>query len=380
MLNFDFSEEQLMFRQAMRDFTQREVAPLVDEAERSEVFPRQLYPRLGELGYLAVGAPEELGGMNGGKIMECIFIEEMARVCAGFAGTFAVSPFIVTPIIWNYGTAEQKQRYVIPTLKGELISAIGITEPNAGSDVRSIRTSAVRDGDDFILNGSKTFITNGPIADFVLAVAYNDRSKGIAGMSNFIVEKGTPGFSVARKLEKETMRSSETAELAFDNCRVPATNMVGGEEGGFKRTMVGLNAERILSAARALGTAQAAFDAAIKYAKERSAFGQHIGRYQANSFKLAEMVMNVEAARWLVYHSAWLHDQHRPYVREVAIAKLFASEAAVRICRDAIQIHGGYGLMTEFPTARYMRDALLNTIGAGTSEIQHLIIAKELGL
>lgn len=380
MLSFDFSEEQQMFRQAMRDFVRKEVAPLVDEAERTEVFPRQLYPMLGDLGYLSVGAPEELGGMGGGKIMEAIFIEEMAFACAGIAGSFAVSPFIVSPIIWNHGTVEQKKRYVIPTLKGQMISATGITEPNAGSDVRGIRTTAVRDGDCFVLNGSKTFITNGPIADYVLVVAYTDRSKGIAGMSNFIVEKGTPGFTVARKLEKETMRSSETAELAFDNCRVPVSNMVGGEEGGFKRTMAGLNAERILSGARALGIARAAFEASVKYAKERVAFDQPIGRFQGNAFKLADMAMNVEAARLLVYQSAWLHDQGRPYIQEVALAKLFASEAAVRISRDAIQIHGGYGLMTEYPTARFMRDALLNTIGAGTSEIQRLIISKGLGL
>lgn len=380
MLGFEFNQEQEMFRQAVRAFADREIRPLADECDRTETFPVSVYRRLGELGYLAVGAPQELGGMAGGKVMECIFLEELSRVSGGIGGTIAVSPFIVTPVIWKHGTEEHKHRYVIPTIRGEKIASIAMTEPNAGSDVAGVQTTATRDGDDYVLNGSKIFITNGPIADYVLVVAYTDRTKGIRGMSTLIVERGTRGFAVARKLAKATNRSSETAELTFDNCRVPASNMVGAEEGGFQRVMHGLNAERVVSAACGLGLARAAYEASLKYARERVQFGKPIGHHQAIAFRLADMAISVQASHLLIYSAAWLHDQGRPYVKEASMAKLYASEAAVQVCRDAVQIHGGYGVMSEFPIARYMQDALVGTIVAGTSEIQRLIIAKEIGL
>jgi len=380
MLGFQLDEEQEAFRLAVRSFAEKELAPRVDELERTETFPMDLFRELGRLGYLGVGIPEEYGGSGGGMIMRCLLIEEIARINCGVAAALLAHVGLATIPIWKFGTEAQKRRYLGPALRGEKLGAFGLSEPNAGSDAASLRTVAERRGDTYVITGSKMFITNGNIADYVLVAAYTDRSRRGAGISLLIVDRGTPGFSVQRKLRKVGHHTSETAALDFEECVVPASQLLGGTEGGFRQVTGTLEGGRITHAARSVGVSQAALDAAVKYACEREQFGQKIARFQAIRHKIARMAMMVETARTMMWRAAWLFDRGDPCMREAAMAKLHASEVAQHVTWEAVQTHGGYGYITEFPVERFWRDARLMTITEGTTEIQLTIIAREVGL
>lgn len=380
-MDFELTEEHRIFQKSIRDFAENEIAPLVDEAEEKNVFPRQLFTKMGAIGFLCPRYPEELGGGGGDKITEVIMVEELNRINAGIAASLMVQGGLSTQPIYRFGSDEQKQRILVPAIKGEKIGAFALTEPDAGSDTASIKTRAVREGDEYIINGTKIFITNGPICDFAVVAAYTDPSKRGEGISLFIVEKGTPGFSVSRKLDKVGNRSIETGELVFENCRVPAQNLIGGKEGGgFKMLADTLTSGRITYGGRCTGTAQAAYDLTVHYAKERVQFGQPIVKFQATKFKIAEMAMNIDIMRTYTYRVAWMYDQGKNVQKEASMVKLFTAETLQKILADSMQIHGGYGYMMEYPIQRYWRDGRLFTITEGTSEIQRLVIARELGL
>jgi alkylation response protein AidB-like acyl-CoA dehydrogenase len=380
MWSFAYSEEQEIFKKTIRKYFEKEVAPLVDEAEETEIFPVELLKKMGRDNYLCIRYPDEYGGLGVDKITECIFREELSRVSQGVATTWSSHSHLGTYPIYQYGTNEQKEKYLLPAIRGEKIAAFGLTEPNAGSDTKSMKTTAIKKGDHYIIRGSKIFITNAPIADYIIVAAYTNPEIGYKGISLFIVETDTPGFQIARKLKKEGIRSSETAEIFFDDCIVPAENLIGGLEGNFKGVMSTLSEGRIGVAANCVGMAQAALENASQYAKERIQFGQQISNYQAINHKIADMYTEVQASRLLVYQAAWMLDQGIKCDKEASMAKLFASEVAVKAAREAIQIHGGYGSMREYPVGRILRDALVYTVGEGTSEIQKNIIAKQIGL
>jgi alkylation response protein AidB-like acyl-CoA dehydrogenase len=379
MLGFQLNEEQEAFRIAVRGFAEKTLAPRVEELEATETFPRDLFAQLGRLGYLGVGYPEAYGGAGGDMVMRCLLIEEIARINCGFAAALLAHVGLASIPIFKFGTEEQKRRYLVPAIRGEKLGAFGLSEPNSGSDAASIRTTAERRGDDYVINGTKMFITNGNIADYCLVAAYTDRARRGAGISMFVVDTDTPGFSVSRKLRKTGHHTSETAALTFEDMTVPASALLGGVEGGFRQVTGTLEGGRITHAARSVGVSQAAFEAALRYAKEREQFGQAIAKFQAIRFKLARMAMEVETARTMMWRAAWLFDRG-PSMREAAMAKLFASEVAQRVTWEAVQIHGGYGYITEFPVERFWRDARLMTITEGTTEIQLTILARELGL
>jgi len=377
-MDFELTEEHRIFQDAIRDFAEREIGPLVDEAEETNVFPKQLFKKMGALGFLCPRYPVELGGGGGDKIMDCIMAEELNKVNAGIAASLMVQGGLSTQPIYRFGSEEQKQRFLIPAIKGEMIAAFALTEPDSGSDAASIKTKAVRNGDDYILNGTKIFITNGPICDFATVAAYTDPTQRGVGINLFIVEKGTPGFSVSRKLDKVGNRSIETGELVFEECRVPAENMIGEKEGGgFDMIADTLTQGRITYGSRCTGTAQAAYDLTVQYAKERIQFGKPIITFQATRFKLAEMAMNIDIMRTYTYRVAWMYDQGKKVRKESSMVKLFSAETLQRILSDSMQIHGGYGYMMEYPIQRYWRDGRLFTITEGTSEVQRLVIANE---
>jgi alkylation response protein AidB-like acyl-CoA dehydrogenase len=377
-MDFDLTEEHRIFQDAIRDFAEREIAPLVDEAEETNIFPKQLFKQLGDLGFLCPRYPVELGGGGGDKIMDCIMAEELNKVNAGIAASLMVQGGLSTQPIYRFGSEEQKERFLIPAVKGEKIAAFALTEPDSGSDAASIKTRAQRDGNDYILNGTKIFTTNGPICDFATVAAYTDPTKRGVGINLFIVEKGTPGFSVSRKLDKVGNRSIETGELVFEDCRVPAENMIGEKEGGgFDMIADTLIQGRITYGSRCTGTAQAAYDLTVQYAKERIQFGRPIIKFQATRFKLAEMAMNIDIMRIYTYRVAWMYDQGKKVRKESSMVKLFCAETLQTILAHSMQIHGGYGYMMEYPIQRYWRDGRLFTITEGTSEVQRLVIANE---
>ncbi|HWP67562.1 MAG TPA: acyl-CoA dehydrogenase family protein [Candidatus Limnocylindria bacterium] len=379
MLGFTLSEEQEAFRQAVRALAEGMLAPQVEELEAKEQFPMAVFRELGRLGYLGVGVAEADGGSGGDTVMRALLLEEIARVNCGLAAALiAHVGLCITPLM-RFGTPEQRERYLRPALAGTKLGCFGLSEPDAGSDAAGLRTRAVRDGDHYVLNGSKMFITNGTIADFCLIAAYTDPTRRGDGISVFVVDTDTPGFVVSRKLRKTGHHTSETAALAFEDLRVPASALLGGVEGGFKQVTGSLEGGRVAHAARSVGVSQAALEAAVAYARQRKQFGQPIGKFQAIKFKLARMAMEVDVARTTMLRAAWMFDQG-PCMREAAMAKLFCSEVAQRVTWEAMQIHGGYGYITEFPVERYWRDARLMTITEGTSEIQLIVIARELGL
>ena len=379
-MNFDLSEEQRIFQTAIRGFAEKEIAPLVEKAEEEECFPRDLFLRMGRLGYLGIRYPEAYGGSGADKISECIWAEELFRICRGIATSLFAHCHLGTFPLFVLGTEEQKDRFLRPAIKGEKIAAFALTEPNAGSDVQAIESKAIRVGERYLLRGSKMFVTNGTLADIVLVAAYTDRSKGFEGISLFIVEKGTQGFYISRKLKKEGSRSSETAEVGFEDCFLSAENLIGRRQGSFRDILKTLVEGRVVIAAGATGVARAAFEAALQYAKERSAFGRPIGQFQAIGFKLADMATSIEVSRTITYRVAWMIDQKRPCIAEASMAKLFATEMAEKVTSEAMQVFGGYSQMREFPVGRYWRDARQLKIGEGTSEIQRRIICHQLGL
>jgi alkylation response protein AidB-like acyl-CoA dehydrogenase len=380
-MDFELSEENRIFREAIRDFAQREIAPLVEEAEATHTFPRQLFKKMGDQGFLCPRYPLEMGGGGGDKITECIMVEELCRVNPGIASGLMVQSGLATAPIHRFGSEEQKEKYLLPAIRGEKIGAFGLTEPDVGSDAAAIKTKAVRDGDGYVINGTKMFITNGPICDYVVVAAYTDPSRRGEGINLFIVEKGTPGFTVSRKLDKVGNWSAETGELVFEDCRVPAKNMIGEKEGGgFAQLADTLVSGRITYGARSTGTAQAAYELTAQYAKERVQFGKPISKFQINRFRLAEMAMYVDIMRTYTYKVAWMYDQGKKVRKESSMVKLFTSEILQTVLNYGMQIHGGYGYMMEYPIQRYWRDGKLFTVTEGTSEIQHLVIASELGL
>jgi alkylation response protein AidB-like acyl-CoA dehydrogenase len=378
-MDFEFTEEHKMFQKAMRDFAEKEVAPLVKEAEEDETCPVELFAKLGKLGYLCPAYPPEYGGGGLGKLGDCIMIEELTKICSGICSGMMVQSGLATEAILSHGSEEQKQKFLIPAIKGERIAAFGLTEANAGSDAAAIETTAKRDGNSYIINGSKIYITNGQTCDFVTMTASTDKSKGSRGISCFLVNSDTPGFT-RMKMRKVGHHSAATGELFFDDCRIPAENLVGEEGRGFRYMLEALNGARISHSARSLGTAQAAFDASLNYAKERVQFGQPIGKFQSISFKLARMATEVEAARWFLYRVAWLYDQGNECRKEAAMTKMFSSELAIRIVEEAMRIHAGAGYLAESDIQRYFRDAILYHTTEGTTEVQEIVISRELGL
>lgn len=378
-MNFDLTEEQAMIRKLAREFAEDEVAPGAAHRDEAGEFPREIIKRMGELGLLGIPFPEEYGGAGGDYVSYALAVEEISRACASTGITYAAHVSIGTSPIEYFGTEEQKQKWLVPLARGDMLAAFGLTEPGAGSDAAGTQTTAVRDGDYWVINGSKCFITNGSYAGVAVVTAVTEKEKGHRGISSFIVPAGTPGFSLGSRYDKMGLRSSDTVELIFNDCRIPAENLLGRPGDGFRQFMVTLDGGRISIGAMAVGIAQACLDASLKYAKERVQFGQTISKFQAIQFKLADMATEIELARNLVLKAAWLKDMGRPFTRESAMAKLFASEVAVRSALQAIQIHGGYGYMREYPVERYLRDAKLTEIGEGTSEIQRLVIARQLG-
>ena len=368
-----------MFRASARDFAAREIAPLVDEAERSERTPLELFQKAGAAGFLGIRYPEELGGSGASILAEAILREEFAYVCSGLAAALSVSSHLGTYPIHAFGTDEQQQTYLVPALKGEKVSAFGLTEPNAGSDVRAIQTKAARGDGGWILNGRKTFITNAPIADFMIIVAYTDPGAGIDGMGLFIVDAPVDGLEVNR-IEKLGNLSSEIAEVVLDDVFVPEDACLGGDRGAFKRVMHTLNIGRVVVSGGAIGVARAALDAATEYAKDRHAFGSAISKYQGVAFPLAKARARLESARLAVYQAAWLFDEGRDPVMETSIAKLIAGETVLDVVDKAVRVFGGYGYMREYPIERYYRDARYFAIVEGTQEIHQRVIATQLGL
>lgn len=379
-MQFALTEEQNLIRDMVRDFAEKEIAPSARIRDEEEHFDRDLmFGRLGELGLTGIIFPEQYGGGGGDYISYAIAVEELSRVCASTGVTLSAHISLGSNPIYLFGTEDQKQRFLRPMAQGEKLGAFGLTEPSAGSDAGGTRTTAVRDGDSWILNGTKIFITNAGEADTYVVFARTDKeAQKHHGISAFIVEKGTPGFSFGKKEQKMGIRSSPTLELVFENCRVPAENLLSEIGNGFKVAMKTLDGGRIGIASQALGIAQGALDASVTYARERQQFDLPISRFQGVQFQLADMATQVEAARMLIYKAAWRASSGLSYSTESAMAKLFASETAMKVTTQAVQIHGGYGYTREFPVERMMRDAKITEIYEGTSEIQRLVIGTAL--
>lgn len=379
-MNFELTEEQNLIRDMVRSFAETEVAPSAGERDETERFDRALmFDRLAELGLTGIVFPEEYGGAGADYLSYAIAVEELSRVCGSTGVTLSAHLSLCANPIYMFGTEEQKQKFLVPLAKGEKIGAFGLTEPSAGSDAGGTKTTATRDGNDWILNGSKIFITNAGEAEIYVVLARSDKSaEKHRGISAFIVEKGTPGFSFGKKEKKMGIRSSPTMELVFDNCRIPADNLLGQEGQGFKVAMKTLDGGRIGIASQALGIAQGALDAALAYTKDREQFNKPIAAFQGVSFQLADMATQVEAARLLIYNAAYRASAGLSYSQESAMAKLFASETAMRVTTQAVQLHGGYGYTREFPVERMMRDAKITEIYEGTSEVQRVVIGAAL--
>lgn len=378
-MNFDLTKEQKMIRDVVREFAQSEIAPRAREIDRTGQFPLDIIKKMADLDLMGLPFPEEYGGAGADYVSYCLAVEEISRACASTGLTYEAHISLGCMPIYLFGTEEQKQKYLVPLCRGECLGSFGLTEPNAGSDAGATQTTAVEDGDEWVINGSKCFITNASYARFVTITAVTDRTLGKRGISNFIVPTDAPGFTIRATYEKMGLHGSNTTELFFDNVRVPKENLLGERNRGFKQFLQVLDGGRIAIAAMAVGIAQACLDAALAYARERVQFGQPIARFQAISFKLADMATNIELARTMYLKAAWLKDQGRPVTKEAAMVKVFASEMATRAALEAIQIHGGYGYMKEFPVERYLRDAKLLEIGEGTSEINRLVIARAIG-
>jgi len=369
-----------MIQNLARDFAERELGPGARERDEKGLPDPELISRLGKVGLAGLPIPEEYGGGGGTTVQYAMVVEEIARVCASSALSYAAHVSLGLGTLALLGDEVQKERYLKAGAQGQMPVAFGLTEPGAGSDAAGTRTTARRDGDHWVLNGVKCFITNGESAGCAVVTAVTDKEKGPDGISAFIVPKGTPGFTARSTYDKMGMRASETSELVFEDCRIPLSSLAGGEGRGFKGFMKILDGGRISIGALAVGIAQASLEASLKYASERKQFGRPIGSFEAIQFKIADMATQVELARTLVLKAAWLKDQGESYGKVAGMAKLFASEAATRIADQAVQIHGGYGYIREYPVERYLRDAKLLEIGEGTSEIQRLVIARHLGL
>lgn len=377
-MDFDFTKEQLMIKKVIREFAENEIKPYAAEFDRG-VFPAEPIKKLAKLGFLGMSVPRRYGGTELDAISQTIVMEELSRVCNSTAVTLGSHVSLACSPIVNFGTEEQKERFLPLLASGKYLGAFALTEPNAGSDAANVQTMAVKDKDEYVLNGTKCFITNGGVADLINVVAKTDKGAGYKGISIFIVETKTKGFKLGKKEEKLGLCGSNTSELIFQDMRVPEENLLGGTPGqGFKQVMQTLDSGRIGIGAQGVGIAQAAFDEALKYAQQREQFGRKISRFQAIQFMLADMATLIDAARLLCYRAAYLKDKGKKITKEAAMAKLFGSEVAMECTRKAIQILGGYGYMKDYPVERFYRDAKITEIYEGTSEIQRLVIAAQL--
>lgn len=379
-MNFEFTKEQEMIRKMVRDFAENVIKPRAIEIDTEAKFPEDIFKQMGELGLMGIPFPEEYGGAGGDTISYALAAEEIAKVCGSTGLSYAAAVSLGASPLYMFGTEEQKQQYLVPLAEGRALGSFGLTEPNAGSDAGGTKTTAVEDGDDFIINGEKCFITNASFAETLIITAVtgkNDKGRNI--ISAIIVPTNADGVTITSNYDKMGVRGSDTAEIVLDNVRVPKTNLLGDPKAGFKQFLSTLDGGRISIGALGVGIAQASLDKALNYAKERMQFGKPISSFQAIQFKLADMAMEVELARTMVLKAAWLKDNNKPFSKEAAYAKLFATETAVRAADQAIQIHGGYGYMREYEVERYLRDAKLLVIGEGTSEIQRVVIARHLG-
>lgn len=374
-MDFKLNEKQALFQKMVREFTVNEVAPLAHEVDEEERFPRETVTKMAEIGMMGIPFSSEYGGADGDTLSYIIAVEELGKKCGTTSVILSAHTSLCANPINTYGTEEQKRNYLVPLCTGEKIGAFGLTEPNAGTDAAGQQTYAREDGDDYIINGSKIFITNGGEADIYIIFAMTDRSIGTKGISAFIMEKSMPGFEIGKHELKMGIRGSATTELIFKNVRVPKENMLGKPGDGFKIAMSTLDGGRIGIAAQALGLAQGAIDETIVYVKQRKQFGKPISAFQNTQFNLADMQTKVDAARLLVYRAAWLKDQGQRYSKEAAMAKLFASETAMEVTTKAVQLFGGYGYTREYPVERLMRDAKITEIYEGTSEVQRMVIS-----
>ena len=382
-MDFTFTDEQEQLRRTVREFAEAEIAPHVMEWDEASHFPSEIIPQLAALGLLGVIFPEEYGGAGLGYVEYVIAIEELSRVDGSVGIIVAAHNSLCTNHIFKAGTEAQRKKFVMPLAQGVKLGCWSLTEPEAGSDAGGTRTTAEKQSDGYVLNGAKTFTTNGHYADVCVAMAVTDKSKGSHGISAFIIEKGTPGFKPGKKENKLGLRASDTSEVVFSDCRIPAENLLGNEGDGFVNSMQILDGGRISIAALGLGMAQGAFEAAAKYSKQRKQFGKTISEFQATQFKLADMATEIDAARLLTYRAAWMADHAASnggsrYTSQSCMAKLFSSEVAVRVANEAVQIFGGYGFVKDYPAEKYYRDVKLCTIGEGTSEMQRLVIARQL--
>lgn len=379
-MNFELSKEQAMIKKMVRDFAEEVIRPRAIEIDTKAEFPEDIFKQMGELGLLGIPFPEEVGGSGGDTLSYALAVEEVARVCGSTGLSYAAAVSLGSSPLYNFGTEEQKEEFLKPLASGKALGSFGLTEPNAGSDAGGTLTTAVVDGDDYIINGEKCFITNASFAKIIVVTAVTGKSdSGKKLISSIIVPTDTEGVTITSNYDKMGVRGSDTAEIVLENVRVPRKNVLGEEHKGFNQFLSTLDGGRISIAALGVGIAQGALDKALAYAKERKQFNQPISKFQAIQFKLADMAMEVELARNMVHKAAWLKDQGKAFGKEAAFAKLFASEAAVRAADQAIQIHGGYGYMREYEVERYLRDAKLLEIGEGTSEVQRLVIARHLG-
>jgi alkylation response protein AidB-like acyl-CoA dehydrogenase len=377
-MDFALSPQHEEIRRTVREFAERRIVPIAEELERKGEFPMEIIREAAALGLLGVPYPEEVGGTGLDSLAYAITVEELSRASGSVGIIVSAHTSLGCNPIYLAGTDAQKEKYLRPMASGEVIGAYGLTEPGAGSDSRGTKTRAHREGDEWVINGSKRFITNAGVAGTYIVTAVTDREQDSGKISAFIVEADTPGFSIGRMEEKMGLHASNTGELIFEDCRIPAENLLGEEGEGDKLFLKTLDGGRIGIASMALGLAQAAYEAASAYAKERKQFGRPIGEFQGVAFKIADMATTIDAARLMTYRAAWLKDRGKPYTTEAAMAKLYASEVARDVTNDAVQVHGGYGYVTEYKVERYLRDAKLTEIGEGTSEIQRMVIARNL--
>lgn len=377
-MDFSLSKKEILFQQMIREFAEKEVKPLAAEVDEEERFPVETVEKMAKLGLMGIPFPVEYGGAGGDNVMYSMAVEELSKVCATTGVIVSAHTSLCASPIYEFGTEEQKKKYLPKLCSGEWVGAFGLTEPNAGTDASAQQTMAVEDGDNYILNGSKIFITNAAYANVYIVMAMTDKSQGTRGISAFIVERDFPGFSIGKKEKKMGIRGSATCELIFENCVVPKANLLGKLGEGFKIAMKTLDGGRMGIASQALGIAQGAMDETVKYVKERKQFGRAIGQFQNTQFQMADLQVKIQAARLLVRMAAWKKDKKMPYSVDSAQAKLFAAETAMEVTTKAVQFHGGYGYTREYPIERMMRDAKITEIYEGTSEVQRMVISAAL--
>ncbi len=379
-MDFELNEYQKLFQKTIREFCEKELKPIASKIDKEEYFPFELYKKMGKMGLMGMTVPQEYGGAGIDKVSYMIALEEISRYCGSTGLTVEAHNTLGIGYIYEHGSEEQRKKYLPKYTNGEGFAALAITEPNAGSDVAGMQTTAVLDKDEYVLNGTKQFITSGDIAGVTIVMAKTDKDKGAKGISAFLVEKDTPGFKVGQMEDKLGLRGSRTAELIFEDCRVPKENLLGEKNKGFYGVMDTLDRGRTAVGAMSVGIARGALEDSLEYANQRQQFGRPIGKFQAIRWMISDMATEIDAARLLVYRAAYLEDKGLSFSKEAAMAKLYASEIAMKATNKAIQIYGGYGYIKEYPVERYFRDVKLCQIGEGTSEVQRIVISKHLGL